>query len=96
MKMDPEGIERSVLHQLVDLADSTVLEVGSGDGRLIRVLAESARHVIGIDPDTAALESALFKDSHRDADSVHYSAAMCETLPFPNGVFDGVLFGWSL
>jgi cyclopropane fatty-acyl-phospholipid synthase-like methyltransferase len=57
---DPEENEiRALLKHTGSLKGKTILEVGSGDGRLTWRYAGDAAHVTGIDPDTERYQRAL-------------------------------------
>jgi SAM-dependent methyltransferase len=83
---DPTGISPAFLALLEaePLADRTVLDVGTGGGRLALALAPRCRQVIGIDTDAAAVEQARRRAAASgfahveflvaDADTVEYAA----------------------
>jgi ubiquinone/menaquinone biosynthesis C-methylase UbiE len=48
-RIDPEGTEIKVLHELVDFSDADVLEVGCGDGRMTWRYADEAATVLAMD-----------------------------------------------
>jgi ubiquinone/menaquinone biosynthesis C-methylase UbiE len=96
MRLDPEGIERSYLHQMGELSDARVLEVGSGDGRSIWQYAAATANVVGVDPDIATISEAVRDYPAPIADKAHFAVAQCEALPFVDKAFDGAIFAWSL
>jgi len=58
-RIDPEGTEIKVLHELVDFSDADVLEVGCGDGRLTWRYAEEAATVLAMDMNGEKIERAV-------------------------------------
>lgn len=93
---DPEGVETRHLHEFLDVSGARVLEIGCGDGRLMRRYADSARHTTGIDLDPVRLRKAASEAvpalqapaAVLKADAVH--------LPFARETFDHAILGWSL
>jgi cyclopropane fatty-acyl-phospholipid synthase-like methyltransferase len=58
--LDPEENEtRALLKYAVSFDGKSVLEIGSGDGRLTWRYADRAAHVTGIDPDAERFKKAL-------------------------------------
>ena len=96
MRLDPEGIERSYLHQMGELTNARVLEVGSGDGRSVWQYAAAASSVVGMDPQYTRISDAVRNRPESTGDKTHFAVAMCETLPFVDKAFDGAIFAWSL
>ena len=45
---DPEGVEKQVLHDLVDFNDKVIFEVGCGEGRMTWFYADVATSVLGL------------------------------------------------
>ncbi|UXC89783.1 glycosyltransferase [Sphingobium sp. RSMS] len=70
------------------VSDKRVLEIFTGDGAGAALLAETAREVIAIDSDAAAIREAR---SRYGADNLRYSVADGRDLPFQNGSFDVVV-----
>jgi len=92
---DPEQLEYETLHSLVKFQDARVLEIGAGDGRTILHYAGEAARVVGVDSDPYELHAAHadYLKGHR---TVTLAEAQAESLPFPDGSFDLVVFSWSL
>jgi len=93
---DPEGTELATLDRLASLTGKRVLEIGCGSGRLTWRLAERARSVVAIDPDRQEIARARRALPTRLKDRVRFEAGRGESLPFPDGEFDVVVFSWSL
>lgn len=88
-------LERSdLIDELLDVRGRDVLDVGCGEGWLVRHLREGgASRVVGIDPLAVALERARAQDGELAGDYLEGSAA---ALPFDDGSFDIVVFFNSL
>jgi ubiquinone/menaquinone biosynthesis C-methylase UbiE len=93
---DPEGLELANLRQHTDLDGATVLEIGSGDGRLTWQYAEFVGSVIGVDPDLDSLRTADQGRSQNPASSLSLVHAEAEHLPFTKEKFDLAILAWSL
>jgi len=93
---DPEGVEIDYLKNLDGLDGRKVLEIGCGNGRLLRRYAGFVSAVTGLDPDAGRLADALTVRSEFENKPMDFVQANAETLPFSSGVFEGVIFGWSL
>ena len=96
MQRDPEGIETIYLHDFLPLAGARVLEVGSGDGRLVWRYAAAARRVVGIDPNFERLGMASRDCPPALRPGVNFALGQSEALPLPRQVFDQAILGWSL
>jgi ubiquinone/menaquinone biosynthesis C-methylase UbiE len=92
---DPEEIEIKFLHDIVDLADTRVLEIGCGDGRLTWYYADSAKDVVGVDPNAELLATALHERPSTLRTKVTFTQAIAEVLPFPRERFDLAIMSWS-
>ncbi len=84
---DPEYSEQ-IVPLVADLlgGQRRVLDVGTGEGQLARVLARREVEVIGVDPTAAQIRRAI----RRGGDPVYVRSGASE-LPFPAGSFDGAL-----
>lgn len=67
------------------------LDVGCGEGRFCRMLAQRGVHVTGLDPTPALIGAARSRDASGD-----YVQGMAERLPFASGTFDLVVSYLSL
>ena len=88
---DSEQLESDSLHGLIRFDGLRVLEVGCGDGRLLRHYADHAGLAVGVDPDPD--EAALARS---ELPRASFALARAEALPFPGSSFDAVVFAWSL
>jgi ubiquinone/menaquinone biosynthesis C-methylase UbiE len=88
---DSEQLESDSLHRLIRFDGLRLLEVGCGDGRLLRHYADHAGLAVGVDPDPD--EAALARS---ELPRASFSLARAEALPFPDSSFDAVVFAWSL
>ena len=57
-RIDPEGVETRVIHELIDFIGKDVLEIGCGDGRLTWRFADVAASELAFDPDESAVATA--------------------------------------
>jgi ubiquinone/menaquinone biosynthesis C-methylase UbiE len=95
-ELDPAGVELRTIHELADLRNAHVLEVGAGDGRLTFRYAMETKSVIGIDTKEPDIQSAVRTCSAELRAKVHFLCASASALPFPAGGFDVVLLASSL
>ena len=89
---DPEGNEVRALSALLAAGEQALtLEIGCGSGRLLSRLCELRPRAIGVDPSLPLLAEGGRKESIRG----RLVAADATLLPFRDGHFDEVVFGWS-
>lgn len=93
---DPEKILTKHLHNVEDLANARVLEIGAGDGHLTWCYAAAAKHVVGIDPNANRLVMALRKCPSGLRARLSFAKAKAEALPFQGEVFDVAIMSWTL
>jgi len=96
IQIDPDGNEVTALESLIDWANTRVLEIGCGDGRLTVRLAEFGAHVTGVDPDRASIRSARETLPERLADRIKYEVGSAGSFKKRRRSFDTVVFSWSL
>ena len=93
---DPENFERKKLLDFANFADSHVLEIGCGEGRLTWKYASASARTVGLDPDFDSLRIARADrpaDLHGRVDLLCVSAYH---LPLPKEKFDIAVLAWSL
>lgn len=84
----------AVLDELLDVGGRDVLDVGCGEGWLVRRLALAGARVVGLDPLAVALERARSKGPEDDL--ARYVEGVAQALPFPAASFDAVVLFNSL
>lgn len=94
--IDPEVSENQALRALVNFRDARVLEIGCGDGRLIRHFVQDAAQVFGIDSDWDEMRLAWEEYLKGHEAKVRLAQAQAEHLPYRPRSFDLVVMGWSL
>jgi len=84
---------RDVLDEILPAGDPVVVDVGCGDGSLVRHLARRGAHVVGVEVGAEPLARARAHD--RVADE-RYEQAGAQALPLDDGAADVVVFSNSL
>lgn len=72
------------------LRDKEILDVGCGQGLIISLLAERARHAVGLDASQTSLERAGKGIQEMGLNNVEFVKGDAEKLPFENDIFDTV------
>lgn len=98
IQLDPEGHEIAALFDLVDLEGKDVLEIGCGDGRLTWRYAESAAHVIAIEPFADAIDRARQSMPEAATGRVQLRHVAFEDFAAASqsSTFDVAILSWSL
>ena len=96
LRIDPEKNEVHALRGVTDWRRKRVLEIGCGDGRLTRRLAQLGPVVNAIDPDANLIAKARKALPQRFKTTVRYQVGHVERLGHPDESFDIVVFAWSL
>lgn len=73
-----------------------MLEMGCGDGRLTVGIAAEAGHVLAFDPDADSVSEARRTLPAELAERVVFRAASALEVEIERGMFDLVVFSWSL
>ncbi len=87
------GWEKERLFELCDLSEKSVLDIGSGTGRLAFAAAERAAFVVASEPVDAMREYMRDEIKRRDIHNVRVCDGLCDCLPFPDNSFDIVMSG---
>jgi len=88
---DSDQTESDIIRAMTNFAGKRALEVGCGDGRLLRHYAGLVGAAVGLDPDP---DEVAFARSELPA--ARFVLGEAQTLPFPDQSFDLVVFAWSL
>lgn len=93
---DSELAENEALHSLLTLTGMQILEIGCGDGRMMRHYAAETRRAFGLDNDFAELSAGRANQLNEQGAVVQLAQGRAESLPYADAAFDVVLLGWSL
>ena len=74
----------------------TVLDIGTGNGRLAFDAARHSRHVTAIDPSEGAIEIARRRADARGVRNVEFRVGSAQELDAIRERFDIAIFSWSL
>jgi 2-polyprenyl-3-methyl-5-hydroxy-6-metoxy-1,4-benzoquinol methylase len=96
MVVDPDGVERDAILELVDLRGRHVVDVGCGGGRLSFVCASEGAQVFGFDPDEEEVARARAETPRALRERVEFQVADAVEVELPRRRFDLALFSWSL
>jgi len=96
LRIDPEKNEVHALKEITDWRGKRVLEIGCGDGRLTRRLANLGAYVDALDPNKETISTAKKELPERLANHVKYRVGSTEKLKYPNQTFEIVVFSWVL
>jgi SAM-dependent methyltransferase len=84
---------RDVLDEILPSGDPVVVDVGCGDGSLVRHLARRGAHAVGVEVGTEPLARAR---AHEPVADERYEQAGAQDLPLADGAVDVVVFSNSL
>ena len=87
-----EAIEAALTRVLGKGSLGSLLDIGTGTGRMAEILAERAERIVALDKSLAMLKVARAKLQHLPADRVELVQGDFASLPFEDGRFDTVLF----
>lgn len=95
-RIDPDGIEVEVLHELVDFAGADVLEVGCGDGRVTWGYADEAASVLAVDVDGDQIAQAIRSTPARLGSKVRFVEADINQVELAAEGYDIAILAHSL
>jgi SAM-dependent methyltransferase len=84
---------RDVLDEILPPGDPVVVDVGCGDGALVRHLARRGAHAVGVEVGAEPLQRAR---AHEPVADERYEHAGAQALPFADASVDVVVFANSL
>ena len=87
------GWNKERLFELCDLKGKTVLDVGSGTGRLAFAAAEKAAFVVASEPVDSLREFMRDEIERKGIRNMRVCDGLCHCLPFPENSFDVVMSG---
>ena len=93
---DPEGVEKRVLHDLVDFNGRDVFEVGCGEGRMTWLYADIAASVLGFDPDDDIISEAREQTPAHLGDRVEFRVADMMDVELDEDAYDVGILAWSI
>jgi 2-polyprenyl-3-methyl-5-hydroxy-6-metoxy-1,4-benzoquinol methylase len=96
LRIDPEKNEVNALKAMTDWRDKRVLEIGCGNGRLTRRLANLGAQLEAIDPDRKLIAIAKKDLPARLSDRMRFKVGSALDLKYPKQTFDIVIFSWVL
>ena len=93
---DPDGVEKKVLHDLVDFNNKNVFEVGCGEGRMTWLYADIAASVLGFDPDDEAICEAREQTPEHLGNRVEFRVADMMGIELDEDAYDVGILAWSI
>ncbi len=95
---DPEGVSAKILQEFLDFTDKRILEIGCGEGRITRDIADRSSHITAIDPLEEDIQFAIENTPTHLKRKIDYQALAIAEFPLPedSAKFDIALFTWSL
>ena len=95
-RIDPEGVETRVIHELIDFVGKDVLEIGCGDGRVTWRFADVAASVLALDPDESTIATAREQTQDALKAKLSFHIADITTIKLAQGDYDVAVFSWSI
>jgi ubiquinone/menaquinone biosynthesis C-methylase UbiE len=96
IRIDPEKNEVQALKEMTDWRNKRVIEIGCGNGRLTRRIANLGAQMEAIDPDRKLIATAKNDLPMRLSDRVRFKVGSALGLKYPKQTFDIAVFSWVL
>ena len=96
LRIDPEKNEVHALRTMTDWRNKRVIEIGCGNGRLTRRLANLGAQIDAIDPDRKLIATTKKELPERLSDRIRFKVGSALDLKYPKLTFDIVVFSWVL
>jgi ubiquinone/menaquinone biosynthesis C-methylase UbiE len=96
LRIDPEKNEVRALKEMTEWRGKRVLEIGCGNGRLTRRLANLGARVEALDSNKEVISTARKELPASFAYRVRYKVGSTENLKYPDQTFEIVVFSWVL
>lgn len=96
IRVDPEGTETRVIHDLVDFQGKHVLEIGCGDGRMTRRFADTTASVVAIDADETRIAAARESTPPDLRSKISFQVGDITNFEPPENTYDVAVFARSL
>ena len=96
VRFDPEEVETTVIHDLIDFGGKDVLEIGCGDGRLTWRFAHEAGSVLAFDAKEAKIAIANERTPDALKSTVSFQVADISAIDLAEGAYDVAVISWSL
>lgn len=87
--------EISVLRDRLPFANTRLLDVGCGTGRLSFPLAPHTREVVGLDTHSSLIELCCDRRSNHNRSHLTFEVQDAANLPYPDDAFDIALDAWT-
>ncbi len=93
---DIEGLETSVIHELIDFAGKRVFEIGCGDGRMTWRFAHAASAVLSFDPDEPSIVAARQQTPNALRSKLEFRVGGLMDVELEEGAYDVGVLSWSI
>ncbi len=95
-RIDPDGVETRVIHELIDFVGKDVLEIGCGEGRMTWRFADAAASVLAFDPDDSAIATAREQTPDALKAKLSFRVADITNIKLTQGAYGVAVFPWSI
>jgi ubiquinone/menaquinone biosynthesis C-methylase UbiE len=96
LRIDPEKNEIHALKAMTGWRGKRALEIGCGNGRLTRRLANLGAYVDAIDPNKKLITTARKELPSHLSERIRFKAGSALDLKYPDQTFDIAVFSWVL